>query len=81
MVLEKNSINTGQYFCLRSFACLRVAGKDAKVFLQNLIANDIEHLDEKNGETNNFLVSVITNTLGKVKFLVFIQKMGKIIVL
>ena len=45
MILEKNSINTGQYFCLRSFACLKVAGKDAKVFLQNLIANDIEHLD------------------------------------
>ena len=77
MILEKNSINTGQYFCLRSFACLKVAGKDAKVFLQNLIANDIEHLDEKNGETNNCLVSVITNTLGKVKFLVFIQKIGQ----
>ena len=77
MILEKNSINTGQYFCLRSFACLKVAGKDAKVFLQNLIANDIEHLDKKNGETNNCLVSVITNTLGKVKFLVFIQKIGQ----
>ncbi len=69
MALEKNIINTGKYFCLQNFACLKVVGKDAKVFLQNLIANDIELL-----EKNNSLSSVITNTLGKVKFLVFIQK-------
>ena len=48
MVLKKNSLDMGWYFCLQNFACLKVAGKDAKVFLQNLIANDIEHLDEKN---------------------------------
>ena len=71
MVLKKNSIDTGKYFCLQNFACLKVAGKDAKAFLQNLIANDIELL-----EKNECLTSVITNTLGKVKFLVFIQKMG-----
>ena len=71
MIFKKNSIDTGKYFCLQNFACLKVAGKDAKVFLQNLIANDIELL-----EKNECLTSVITNTLGKVKFLVFIQKMG-----
>ena len=63
-LLEKNN-----FFFTQEFSTLEIKGKDAQIFLQNLISNDILLLKKQ-----TFLHSIIPNTSGKIAFEVFLTK-------